>query len=65
MTGEAEGDVADWTVERVLERCPGCAMTFVRFRTACPGCALARFCTMADVAGAVGAASRDRVGLCR
>lgn len=46
--------MGEWTVEDLLDRCPACAITFVRQRTACIGCALARFCTVADVAAAYG-----------
>lgn len=54
MVRQRVDDVAGWTVEQVLDRCPGCAMTFVRYRAACVGCVFTRFCTISDVADAYG-----------
>lgn len=54
MARQRGDELAGWTVEQVLDRCPSCAMTFVRYRAACVGCVFARFCTIAEVAGAYG-----------
>jgi hybrid cluster-associated redox disulfide protein len=39
----------DWTVQDLLQACPGAAQVFIRYKTDCIGCRLERFCTLEDV----------------
>lgn len=50
MKPSSQQPQAHWTIEALLEACPGAAMVLTRHGMACVGCAMARFETLAEAA---------------